>query len=395
MAKNYIDNLSEEARKGMQEKAEQGIWPTVAPLGYRNVMGPDGKKIIDIDPQIGPIVTHMFGLYATGTLSISDLADRARVAGLVYKKSGLPVPRSIVHGMLRNPLYAGDIVWKGQFYRGKHPPLVARALWDRVQGVLDGRNASKVRGSKRDFAFTGIVKCGHCFCAMVGEMKKRRYVYYHCTGYKGKCPEPYVREEALAEQFSATLRQLEFGDTVLQWLKKALSESHSDQTKEHKATVGRLQSEYDRLQSRIHAVYADKLDGVVDKATYERLSGQWRKDQTRLLDDIALHQGADQSYLDEGARLLDLASNAGRLFSRQEPADKRRLLNFVLSNSTWRDGKLTPAWRQPFDLLAETAALAAMETARRGEESARCKVWLPGQDFEPATKRLTVACSTN
>lgn len=28
MAKNYIDNLSEEARKELQEKAEQGIWPT-------------------------------------------------------------------------------------------------------------------------------------------------------------------------------------------------------------------------------------------------------------------------------------------------------------------------------------------------------------------------------
>ena len=35
MAKNYIDNLSEEARKGQLEKAEQGIWPTKAPLGYR------------------------------------------------------------------------------------------------------------------------------------------------------------------------------------------------------------------------------------------------------------------------------------------------------------------------------------------------------------------------
>jgi site-specific DNA recombinase len=44
MAKNYIDNLSEEARKGMQEKAEQGIWPTVAPLGYRNVAGSDSKR---------------------------------------------------------------------------------------------------------------------------------------------------------------------------------------------------------------------------------------------------------------------------------------------------------------------------------------------------------------
>ena len=43
MAKNYIDNLSEEARKGQQEKAEQGIWPTKAPLGYLNVQGADGK----------------------------------------------------------------------------------------------------------------------------------------------------------------------------------------------------------------------------------------------------------------------------------------------------------------------------------------------------------------
>ncbi len=51
MAKNYIDNLSEEARKGMQEKAEQGIWPTKTPLGYRNVTGPDGKKIIATDPR--------------------------------------------------------------------------------------------------------------------------------------------------------------------------------------------------------------------------------------------------------------------------------------------------------------------------------------------------------
>jgi len=39
MAKNYIDNLSEETRKGMLEKAVQSIYPSFAPLGYRNVMG--------------------------------------------------------------------------------------------------------------------------------------------------------------------------------------------------------------------------------------------------------------------------------------------------------------------------------------------------------------------
>jgi site-specific DNA recombinase len=60
MAKNYIDNLSEEARKGMQQKAEQGIWPTKTPLGYRNVTGPDGKKIFATDPALSPIVARLF-----------------------------------------------------------------------------------------------------------------------------------------------------------------------------------------------------------------------------------------------------------------------------------------------------------------------------------------------
>jgi DNA invertase Pin-like site-specific DNA recombinase len=96
MAKNYIDNLSEEARKGMQEKAEQGIWPTYAPLGYLNVVGPDGKKTIAPDPQNGPIIAHLFGWYATGTLSLKEAAEEARSAGLVYR-TGKPVPTSTVH----------------------------------------------------------------------------------------------------------------------------------------------------------------------------------------------------------------------------------------------------------------------------------------------------------
>lgn len=56
MAKNYIDNLSEETRKGMTEKAEQGIWPSNAPLGYLNVTGKNGKKTIAPDQETAPLV---------------------------------------------------------------------------------------------------------------------------------------------------------------------------------------------------------------------------------------------------------------------------------------------------------------------------------------------------
>src|SRR6516165_9269717 len=143
MAKNYIDNLSEEARKGMQEKAEQGIWPTKTPLGYRNITGPDGKKIIAADPVIAPLVAKLFEWYARGDISLKEAARKARAAGLAYPKSGARVPVSTIHTILRNRLYTGEFEWNGKLIQGRHQPLVSVELWERVQAVLDGRNANK------------------------------------------------------------------------------------------------------------------------------------------------------------------------------------------------------------------------------------------------------------
>src|SRR6476620_4317647 len=80
MAKNYIDNLSEEARKGMQEKAEQGIWPTKTPLGYRNITGPDSKKIIAADPDVAPLIAKLFEWYSRGDISLREAARKVHAA---------------------------------------------------------------------------------------------------------------------------------------------------------------------------------------------------------------------------------------------------------------------------------------------------------------------------
>jgi DNA invertase Pin-like site-specific DNA recombinase len=150
MAKKYIDNLSEEARKGQQEKAEQGIWSTKTPLGYRNVAGPDGKKIIAVDPEVAPMVSKLFEWYATGQYSLQEAARKARNAGLVHR-TGTKVPVSTVHAILRNRLYTGQFEWNGKLYQGRHEPLVSIDLWERVQGVLDGRHAKKHRRMKHGF----------------------------------------------------------------------------------------------------------------------------------------------------------------------------------------------------------------------------------------------------
>ena len=44
--------------------------------------------------------------------------------------------------------------------------------------------------------------------------------------------------------------------------------------------------------------------------------------------------------MDEGVRILELARNAQSLFERQPAREKRRRLNFLLSNCTWEDGEV-------------------------------------------------------
>lgn len=387
MAKNYIDNLSEEARKGMQEKAEQGIWPTKTPLGYRNITGPDGKKVIAVDPALSPVVARLFEWYARGDISLKEAARKAHAAGLTYPKSGAKVPVSTVHTILRNRLYTGWFEWNGKLIQGKHDALVPVELWERVQGVLDGRFASKAKRGRHDFAFSSLIACHACGCAVVGEIKKQRYVYYHCTGYADKCQgkpadcrRKYVREEALEAQFTELLGWLRFDDEVLEWVRDALHASHADERREHEEAIKRHQAEYNRLNDRIHAMYVDKLDGLVDTAFYDRMSNQWRNEQNRCQREIQRHQNADKSYLDEGVALLDLARNAQRLFARQEPREKRRLLNFLLSNCTWEDGEVVATFRQPFDMIAETARAAARVAAVESAKSSKSEIWLGDLD---------------
>ncbi len=100
--------------------------------------------------------------------------------------------------------------------------------------------------------------------------------------------------------------------------------------------------------------YEDRLDGRISTETFDRMAQGWRAEQAKVRREVKAHEAADRSYMEEGLALLELASRAVDLYEKQPPAERRKLLNFVLSNSTWRDGDLEVAWRQPFDLLAES-----------------------------------------
>src|SRR5262249_26364024 len=153
---------------------------------------------------------------------------------------------------------------------------------------------------KHDFAFARFLICGYCGCLLVGEIKKGRYVYYHCTGNRGPCPKPYVREETLAAAFGKQLDRIRVEADILDWLKDALRSSFEDESAYHAEAVARLREGYDRLQSRLDAMYVDKLDGKITESFFDSKSAEWRAEQDAIRQQLATHESADRTYIDHG-----------------------------------------------------------------------------------------------
>ena len=170
-------------------------------------------------------------------------------------------------------------------------------------------------------------------------------------------------------------------------MRDSLRSSFDDEQAFHAEAVTRLQDECTKIQKRIDQMYLDKLDGVIDTSFFERHAGEWRERQRALRHQIEDHERANQAYLDEGIMLLELAHEARRLFAGQPPDEQRKLLGFLLLNSTWAAGKLSVTWRQPFDIIAEWSIHQDRNSGVEGasEETPSCLVIPTG--FEPVLAR--------
>lgn len=387
MAKNYVDNLSEEVRKGLREKAEQGIWPGPAPFGYINVARGDGKRIIEVDPVRGPFAKRMFDLYVTGRYSINDLVKEANKAGMVSWKTKRPLHVSAIHLMLKNPLYKGEYKWLGTWIQGSHQRIVSPEMWARAQDIMAGRGASAP--IRHEFAFNGLIHCGVCAeegdrRLLVGEIKKGKYTYYHCCGCQrnGRRP-PFVKEAAVTAMFAMALQELSLHPLVLSWLKAGLKDSHTEEKRCHAEAVAKIEKKATILKRRLDVLYEDRLDGRITVDDYTERSNAWREELAHLRESVSQLDRADAAYLDSGIALLELAATGVDLYESQNAEERRRLLNFLCSNSEFRGDTIKVTWRKPFDGLAQSIAEADPEKTRIPDFSAGDSRWRSGRDSNP------------
>ena len=172
IAKDYIANLREEAKKGLYARLRQGIYPFAAPQGYLNT---GSGKVKVIDPVKAPLVKLAFKLYAEQNYSLDTLRSHLAEQGL-NTASGKPLGKNVLAGIFHNPFYMGVMKVKGQSFVGRHDPLISSSLFQIVQDKLDGKKVcAKI---KHSYQFRKMIHC-NCGRVLTGETQKKR-VYYRC-----------------------------------------------------------------------------------------------------------------------------------------------------------------------------------------------------------------------
>jgi DNA invertase Pin-like site-specific DNA recombinase len=160
--KKKIDykKLVERSVKNREQKAKEGYWPGTVPRGYKIANG-----IMVIDSEKALIVKQVF-----------EGCSKGEEIKMIRERTGLKDNQ--IRNILHNPLYMGEIRWRGQVYRGKHEPIISKELWDSVQHS----NKSMCRVGRAPFGFRWVV--GRLF-KEPEKVKKVSLIFKMATEHQG------------------------------------------------------------------------------------------------------------------------------------------------------------------------------------------------------------------
>lgn len=355
VAADFIRNLRDEVRKGFYGRLKQGFYPLPAPRGY---LDRGRGKPKEIDPVDGQLVRQAFELYATGNCGLHDLRLEMATRGL-RSRTAKPLALDSISRLLRNPFYTGLVRIKrtGEAFEGVHEPLVSKAIFDRVQGILDGRLYPRFQFHR--FLFRRLIKCERCGRSLSGERQKGR-VYYRCHDYG--CRGVSIGEERLDKLVREELAWLKVDDGDIGDFREVLAEEIANEEADAGRHRQRVERDLGLIDQRIELLTDAVLDGTIDKETYDRRKATLINQRLALRE---LKSGPGSTYLQSIAQRFELGLAALRGYEIGNDDEKRDILKTVSSNLVVRQNEPVFPMLSPFADVREWS-ISAYGALRRG-----------------------------
>ena len=330
-SKYYVDNLSENIRRGIRQKLKNGLWPSFAPIGYVNNRKSKG---IDIDIPKATIIKKAFEMYSSGDCTLKGIAGFFAKSNLKSYKDKT-ISESRVQFMLQNPIYYGLIRFNGELYKGVHEPIISKKLFDLVAEVMSNRG-KKQRQRKHEFIFSGLIRCGGCGCLITAETQKG-HNYYRCTKKKGNCPEKYLREEELIDQIKTKIQKVSLPKD---WVKKMLNELDKETNQANSQSqplIQNLLSQKTEINRKLDDLLNLRLDSLIDNQQYLTKKNLFINQQTGIEQDLKDFESKGNNWLELMKEMILSASQAKMLLKKNNPYEFRSFLKNIGSNFVLKD----------------------------------------------------------
>lgn len=350
LAKKYISNLSEEVKKGQEEKIRAGWLPTKPPLGYKTI-GDKGHKIHILDEKTSPFVKRIFEMYSSGNYSMSAVLEITYTEGL-RNRSGSKLVKSQIEKLLKDPFYYGAIRWnEGIFDNGKHEPIISREIFDKVQDIRTKKKTPHY--NRHQFQFRKMFQCGECNGTITAEIQKG-IVYYHCTHYKDCSQKKYTPEKELEEKLFGVFKFFEnITPEEASAIKAKIKLNHAQEIEYKENTLNSLNERYKHLQRRLDNLYNDKLDEKISIHFWESKQAEITNEQKSIQDQISKLKTEEAKYFEIWLNILDLAHRAREIYEKRSPEERRLLLSHIFSNLVLTDKNISYVLKKPVQKLAE------------------------------------------
>ena len=370
MANSYVLALSDNVKRSLRYNRSIGKWMNRPPIGYMNVRNQDGKADIVLDPERAPIVKKAFEMYATGNESIDSVLSMTRQEGLTTTRKILgakPFTRTGLRKMLGSCFYYGmmlnpDPEDPSIYVQTPHiyEPLISKALFDRVQEVLEDRVKKRPhpnRNGEIPFAFRGLIRCGDCGYAMTTERhtKKSGRVYFilRCSHKKHiKCNQPLVNQNIILNQlnqevFSKIKSNAKLWPVLQRDVRKYLDEE-SNLAEYTKRTIQNNIKDLKNQSDRLLDLY---VAGKVTEPIYQSKSAKLKieiNEAQKQIDEIFILSSDIKSAMEKAVELM---GNISELMLQGDERLKNQLLQLLLENCVLNGKKLNYKIRKPFDIL--------------------------------------------
>ena len=365
-SKYYVDNLSENVKRGIRQKLRKGIWPGKAPFGYNNDLR---HHTILPDPEKHKLVKRIFELYATGEYTFEQLIQKFDIR---TKTNKIMMPGDMQH-ILKNPFYTGVFRFNDELHQGTHKPIITKKLFDDAQAVMLLRGKRRKKSS-HGYIFTGLMSCGSCGRAITAEQHKG-HIYYRCTKKRTNCDEKYIREEELVSQFKDTLQKVSLSDDWTEKLLAKLNEEQASAIQSSDALVQAVEGQIMPIKTKLDKLLDSHLDGIIDKPEYINKKEKLLNDKLDLEAKIKEVKNKGNDWLEPMREFILSSCQAKKIAADGDFLQIRTFLKKIGSNFTVKGKKFDCLAKGGYRIVPEIALFRSVQA--RSDSNREPRFWRP------------------